>query len=343
MTDFWYKSEYDNREAIFLNRNTQPHIPLTTWGNIFLAPMAGVTDLPFRVLCKEKGASLVYTEMVSAKAMHYKDKKTFEIARTHPDEMPIGVQIFGHEPDIMAEAAAWLSNQPNIALIDINMGCPAPKIVKNGEGAALMRKPDLVRHIVRETVRASQKPVTVKIRKGWDESSANAAQIASICEEEGAALVTVHGRTRDQQYSGTVDLDCIRKVKQALTIPVTGNGDIRSPEDALRMFEETGCDAVMVGRGAQGNPWIFENIVSYINNHTYNRNVSNQERLKTILKHYELMEKYKGERAAMLEMRKHVAWYLQGLPGSARVKTEIFKTCDINHAKRIIREYLVSI
>lgn len=339
----WHKTIREDREADLLSMDRKAPIPLAAWGNIFLAPMAGVTDRPFRLLCREKGASLVYTEMVSAKAMHYKDKKTFEIARTWPDEMPIGVQIFGCEPEIMAEAAAWLSRQPDVALIDINMGCPAPKIVKNGEGAALMLKPDLVRRIVRETVKASQKPVTVKIRKGWDRASANAVEIASICEEEGAAMVTVHGRTRDQQYSGTADLGCITEVKQALTIPVTGNGDIRSPEDAIRMFEETGCDAVMVGRGALGNPWIFENIVSYIYNHTYNRNVSNQERLKTILKHYELMEKYKGERAAMLEMRKHVAWYLQGLPGSARVKTEIFKTCDINHAKRIIREYLVSI
>jgi nifR3 family TIM-barrel protein len=309
-------------------------------GNIFLAPMAGVTDLPFRVLCREKGASLVYTEMISAKALHYRDKNTLEMARTHPDEMPIGVQIFGHEPEIMAEAAAFFSDQPHIALIDINMGCPAPKIVKNGEGAALMLKPDLARQIVRETVKASKKPVTVKIRRGWDEASANAVEIASICEEEGAALVTVHGRTREQQYSGTVDLDCIRKVKQALTIPVTGNGDIRLPEDAIRMLEETGCDAVMVGRGARGNPWIFEDIQSYIKYGSYNRTLSNEERLWTIMKHYELMEKYKGERTAMLEMRKHVAWYLHGLPGSARVKAEIFATCDIHRVKEIIGEYL---
>jgi tRNA-dihydrouridine synthase B len=331
-----------------LKADCQTPVPVTTFkigslnlsGNIFLAPMAGVTDLPFRVLCREKGASLVYTEMISAKALHYRDKNTLEMARTHPDEMPIGVQIFGHEPEIMAEAAAFFSDQPHIALIDINMGCPAPKIVKNGEGAALMLKPDLARQIVRETVKASKKPVTVKIRRGWDEASANAVEIASICEEEGAALVTVHGRTRDQQYSGTVDLDCIRKVKQALTIPVTGNGDIRLPEDAIRMLEETGCDAVMVGRGARGNPWIFEDIQSYIKYGSYNRTLSNEERLWTIMKHYELMEKYKGERTAMLEMRKHVAWYLHGLPGSARVKAEIFATCDIHRVKEIIGEYL---
>jgi len=315
---------------------------LTLSGNIFLAPMAGVTDLPFRLLCKERGASLVYTEMISAKAMHYNDKKTLELARTHPDEMPIGVQIFGHEPEIMAEAAAYFSNRPDIALIDINMGCPAPKIVRNGEGSALMCKPDLVRRIVREVVKASRKPVTVKMRRGWDEASANAAEIAAICEEEGAAAVAVHGRTRAQQYSGTVDLDCIRKVKQAVSIPVIGNGDVRSPEDAVRMFDETGCDAVMVGRGALGNPWIFEHIQAYLKNGTYEKTVSYRERLHTILRHYDLMEKYKGERTAMLEMRKHVAWYLHGLPGSAKVKTEIFKTCDINHAREIIREYLES-
>jgi len=313
---------------------------LTLSGNIFLAPMAGVTDLPFRLLCKERGASLVYTEMISAKAMHYNDKKTLELARTHPDEMPIGVQIFGHEPEIMAEAAAYFSNRPDIALIDINMGCPAPKIVRNGEGSALMCKPDLVRRIVREVVKASRKPVTVKMRRGWDEASANAAEIAAICEEEGAAAVAVHGRTRAQQYSGTVDLDCIRKVKQAVSIPVIGNGDVRSPEDAVRMFDETGCDAVMVGRGALGNPWIFEHIQTYLRNGTYNPNVSTREKLRIILRHYELMEAYKGERMAMLEMRKHVAWYLHGLPGSSKVKTEIFKTCDISHAKAIIREYL---
>ena len=276
-----------------MKADCQTPVPVTTFkigslnlsGNIFLAPMAGVTDLPFRVLCREKGASLVYTEMISAKALHYRDKNTLEMARTHPDEMPIGVQIFGHEPEIMAEAAAFFSDQPHIALIDINMGCPAPKIVKNGEGAALMLKPDLARQIVRETVKASKKPVTVKIRRGWDEASANAVEIASICEEEGAALVTVHGRTREQQYSGTVDLDCIRKVKQALTIPVTGNGDIRLPEDAIRMLEETGCDAVMVGRGARGNPWIFEDIQSYLKYGSYNRTLSNEERLWTIMKH----------------------------------------------------------
>lgn len=305
--------------------------------------MAGVTDYPFRLLCREKGASLVFTEMVSAKAMHYGDKKTFDIARTYPDEMPVGVQIFGSEPEIMAEAAATLSKHPNVVLIDINMGCPAPKIVKNGDGSALMKNPDLVRRIVRETVKASEKPVTVKIRKGWDRSSINCVEIAAICEEEGAAMVTVHGRTRDQQYSGNADWECIKSVKKALTIPVTGNGDVRSPEDALRMLEETGCDAVMIGRGALGNPWIFENVQSFLKTGTYNKTVSDEERLNMIMRHYSLMEEHKGEKLALLEMRKHAAWYLQGLPGCARVKAEIFATSDIKKVKEIIREYLNSI
>ena len=226
-------------------------------GNIFLAPMAGVTDLPFRLLCKEQGASLVYTEMLSAKAMHYGDEGTFRLSETHPEERPVAAQIFGHEPEIMAEAAAVLSARDDICIIDVNMGCPAPKIIKNGDGACLMQKPALVREIVREIRKASKKPVTVKIRKGWDKSSANTVEIASICEEEGASAVTVHGRTRDQQYSGETDLECIREVKRALRIPVIGNGDIRLPEDARRMFEATGCDAVMIGRAAKANPWIF--------------------------------------------------------------------------------------
>jgi tRNA-dihydrouridine synthase B len=312
-------------------------------GNIFLAPMAGVTDLPFRLLCKEQGASLVYTEMLSAKAMHYGDEGTFRLSETHPEERPVAAQIFGHEPEIMAEAAAVLSARDDICIIDVNMGCPAPKIIKNGDGACLMQKPALVREIVREIRKASKKPVTVKIRKGWDKSSANTVEIASICEEEGASAVTVHGRTRDQQYSGETDLECIREVKRALRIPVIGNGDIRLPEDARRMFEATGCDAVMIGRGAQGNPWIFNRILSYFKDGIYDIKVSNEERLRMILRHYGLMEEYKGENTAMREMRKHVAWYLRGLPGSARVKTEVFSTNDIDRVKSILKEYLLSL
>ena len=309
-------------------------------GNIFLAPMAGVTDLPFRLLCKEQGASLVYTEMISAKAMHYQDVDSIKLAESHPNEAPVAVQIFGHEPEILAEAVSWLSQKREIAIIDINMGCPVPKIVKNGEGSALMQKPELVRQIVRECVKSSQKPVTVKIRRGWDEASVNAVEIAAICEEEGASAVTVHGRTRIQQYSGKSDLLIIKEVKRALAIPVIGNGDIKVPEDAKKMFEETGCDAVMIGRGAQGNPWLFGNIVSFMDKGIYNKGVSQWDRLQTILKHYDLMEAYKGEHMAMLEMRKHVAWYLHGIPDSAKVKSQIFVLQDLNEVKAILKAYL---
>jgi nifR3 family TIM-barrel protein len=309
-------------------------------GNIFLAPMAGVTDLPFRLLCKEQGASLVYTEMVSAKALHYNDKETCGLLETHPDERPVAVQIFGSEPEIMAEAAEKLSHREEFALIDINMGCPAPKIVKNFEGSALMRNPELVRKIVREVVRASKKPVTVKIRKGWTESEVNAVKIALICEEEGAMAVTVHGRTREQFYSGNTDLNVIKEVKESLTIPVIGNGDIRSPEDAERMVQFTGCDGVMVGRGAQGNPWIFKRINEYYSHGRYDKSIDKIQLLETILRHYALMEEYKGERMALLEMRKHVGWYLHGLPGSAHIRAQIFRITNKEEVIQTLKNYL---
>lgn len=309
-------------------------------GNIFLAPMAGVTDLPFRLLCKEQGASLVYTEMISAKAMHYNDQETLKLSETHPDETPVAVQIFGSEPEIMAEAAERLSHRDDLSIIDINMGCPAPKIIKNGEGSALMKNPELVRNIVREVVKASKKPVTVKIRMGWDEGNVNAIAIASICEEEGAKAVTVHGRTREQYYSGNVDMSIIKEIKKALTIPVIGNGDIRVPEDAKKMFDITGCDAIMVGRGSQGNPWIFQNIINYLKNGVYDKQPSKEELLDTIFRHYAMMEVVKGERTALLEMRKHLAWYIHGIPESAKVRAQIFKTQNKEEVLEILKTYL---
>ncbi len=314
---------------------------LTLSGNIFLAPMAGVTDLPFRLLCKEQGASLVYTEMVSAKAMHYNDTETLKLTETHQDERPVAVQIFGSEPEIMAEAAERLSRREDIALIDINMGCPAPKIVKNGEGCTLMKNPKLVRSIARAVVNSSLKPVTVKIRKGWDDKSINAIEIAAICEEEGVKAVTVHGRTREQYYSGNADWSIIKDVKSALTIPVIGNGDIKSPEDAKKMLDISGCDGIMVGRGAQGNPWIFKNIADYLGKGTYKSKPNNILLLETILRHYSLMEHFKGDRTAVLEMRKHIGWYFHGFYDSAKLRAKIFATQNKEEIVEILKNALI--
>lgn len=314
---------------------------LTLSGNIFLAPMAGVTDLPFRLLCKAQGASLVYTEMVSAKAMHYNDAETLKLTQTHPDERPVAVQIFGSEPEIMAEAAERLSAREDIALIDINMGCPAPKIVKNGEGCTLMKNPQLVRSIVRAVVNSSSKPVTVKIRKGWDEKNINAVEIASICEEEGVQAVTVHGRTREQYYSGKADLSIIRDVKNALTIPVIGNGDIKTPEDAKKMLDITGCNGIMIGRGSQGNPWIFKKVVDFLGKGVYINKLNNTVLLETILRHYSLMEQLKGERTAVLEMRKHIGWYLHGFHDSAKLRAQIFQTQNKEEIFKLLKKTLI--
>ena len=303
--------------------------------NIFLAPMAGVTDIAFRSICKSFGVGMLYTEMASSKAVHYGSEKTENIYEILEEERPIGIQIFGHEPDIMAETAARLSEVADI--IDINMGCPAPKIVKNGEGSALMKDLKLAENIICSVVKASKVPVTVKFRKGWDDSSINAVELAKISEASGAKLVTVHGRTREQMYSGVADLDIIKSVKSAVKIPVVGNGDIFDAISAKRMFEETGCDGIMIARGAQGNPWIFNEIISYLEGKIPNKPTVD-EKINLILNHLDLAVKYKGEYVAVREMRKHISWYLKGIPGSSRIKEAINQAQNLENVKEILNK-----
>ena len=305
--------------------------------NVMLAPMAGVTDLPFRLICKEQGAGLLCMEMVSAKAVHYNNKNTEALMEIHPEEMPVSLQLFGSEPEVMAETAARIEERP-FAILDINMGCPVPKVVNNHEGSALMRDPKLAGEIIYAVSHAIQKPVTVKIRKGFDEDSVNAVEMAKIAEENGAAAVTVHGRTREQYYSGKADWDIIRQVKEAVHIPVIGNGDITDAVSAKRMLEETGCDGIMVGRASRGNPWIFREINSYLDTGIIPERPTGQEVCDTILRHARLQLEYKGEYTAVREMRKHVAWYTTGYPHSARLRQLVNEIETIAELEESIRK-----
>ena len=289
---------------------------------LVLAPMAGVCDLPFRLLCKEQGVGLICMEMISAKAIYYKNKNTESLLEIHPEETPVSMQLFGSDADIMSEMAKKIEERP-FSILDINMGCPVPKVVNNGEGSALMKNPKLVREIVSKMSKAISKPVTVKIRKGFDEEHVNAVEIAKIAEDAGAAAIAVHGRTREQYYSGKADWEIIAKVKDAVSIPVIGNGDVTDADSALRMMRETGCDGVMIGRAVQGNPWIFREILSQINDGILLPRPTMEEMRDTIIRHAKLQLEYKGEYTAIREMRKHVSWYTTGLPNSAKFRKSV--------------------
>ena len=291
-------------------------------GKVFLAPMAGIKDRPFRTLCHEMGSGLVYSEMVSAKGLYYNNENTKQLLDIGEEEMPAALQLFGSEPEIMGAMGKKIEGI-NAGIIDINMGCPVPKVVKNGEGSALMKTPELAGKIIKALVEMQKKPVTIKIRKGFDDTCINAVEMAQIAEENGASAVAVHGRTREQYYSGKADWDIIKKVKKAVSIPVIGNGDIFKPQDAADMLEYTGCDAVMIARGAQGNPWIFKRTIAYLENGILLDEPTPQEKVSMALRHARMLIDYKGEFVGVRQMRAHMAWYIKGVQGASVIRDKI--------------------
>ena len=304
-----------------------------------LAPMAGVTDLPFRLLCKEQGAGLLCMEMVSAKGIYYNNKNTEQLLAIDEREHPVSLQLFGSDPEIMSEMAKKIEERP-FDILDINMGCPVPKVVNNGDGSALMKNPVLAGKIIEKTARAIKKPVTVKIRKGFDDAHINAVEMAKVAEASGAAAIAVHGRTREQYYSGRADWDIIRQVKEAVKIPVIGNGDILTPEDAIRMEEQTGCDGFMIARGAQGNPWIFAQILHYFKTGEHLPKPTAEEMVQMMLRHAKMQLAFKGDYTGIREIRKHAAWYTAGYPNAARLRSAINEVESYEQLEELFGRFL---
>ena len=312
---------------------------VTLENNLVLGPMAGVTDLPFRLLCKEQGAGLLCMEMVSAKGIYYNNKNTEQLLAIDEREHPVSLQLFGSDPEIMSEMAKKIEERP-FDILDINMGCPVPKVVNNGDGSALMKNPVLAGMIIEKTARAIKKPVTVKIRKGFDDAHINAVEMAKVAEASGAAAIAVHGRTREQYYSGRADWDIIRQVKQAVKIPVIGNGDILTPEDAIRMEEQTGCDGFMIARGAQGNPWIFAQILHYFKTGEHLPKPTAEEMVQMMLRHAKMQLAFKGDYTGIREIRKHAAWYTAGYPNAARLRSAINEVESYEQLEELFGRFL---
>ncbi len=311
--------------------------------NVVLAPMAGITDLTFRTICKNFGAGLLYTEMISAKGLYYKDIKTEQLMKINENNRPISIQIFGSDAEIMAYVVEnYINKREDIDIIDINMGCPAPKIVKSGDGCALMKNPHLAGNIVNKIKKASNKPISVKFRSGWDDNNINAVEFAKILESNGADLLAVHGRTREQFYSGKADYNIIKQVKENVNIPVIGNGDIFKPQDAVDMIEQTNCDGVMIGRGILGNPWLIMNTIKLLNNENDLYEITPKDKIEMLVKHVKMLKEELNEKLAVLEMRKHAGWYIKGMKNSSDIRNKINKITASEELFNVLNEYLVS-